>query len=282
MTDVWTTASVSAGRYDAWLCDIWGVLHNGAVAYQSAVDACAAFRRQGGRVILISNAARPAPAVATQLAAMGITDASYDAIQTSGDLTRALLQRMEPRPLFLIGPIERHRSLIEGLANPLVGEDEAQMILCSALFERDENEQPEDYRPLLQRLAERNLRMLCANPDLAAQSGDKVVPCAGALAAIYRQLGGSVIYAGKPHPEVYAEVRTRLAAMTGHTIPDNRILAIGDGVETDIRGAANAGIDALYIASPVHLHEPFSQEAVTRLLHAHGVPAVAAMPALAW
>lgn len=273
--------SAHASRYDAWLCDIWGVLHNGERAYRAAADACAAFRRHGGRVILLSNAPRPAHAVAAQLAGMGITDASYDSILTSGDVTRTLLSRMDPVPLFLLGP-ERHRVLIEGLANPFVAEAEAAMVLCSGLYETGSEDLPETYRPQLQRMAERNLPMICANPDLAAQAGDIVRPGAGALAAIYEQLGGDVLYAGKPHAVVYGEARARLAALTAHEIVPARILAIGDGVNTDIRGAANAGIDALYISSPIHLSEPFSGDAVARLFAPHDFSPVAAMSALQW
>jgi HAD superfamily hydrolase (TIGR01459 family) len=281
MTQIWTTAADSASRYDAWLCDIWGVLHNGATAYRPAADACAAYRRQGGRVILVSNSPRPAAAVEAQLNGMGITNASYDTVLTSGDVTRMLLSRMDPVPLFLLGPA-RHSVLTAGLANAFVGEDEAAMVLCSGLFETAENDHPDLYRPLLERLAKRRLRMICANPDLAAQVGETIIPCAGALAAIYETLGGNVLYAGKPHAPVYAEARARLAGLTGREISAERILAIGDGVNTDIRGAASVGIDALYIASPIHLAEPFSSEGVTRLFAGHDFKPVAAMSALTW
>ncbi len=281
MIDTWTRTSTTASRYDAWLCDIWGVLHNGAAAYRAAVDACTAFRRQGGYVLLLSNSPRPADAVAAQLAEMGITDASYSSILTSGDVTRTLLSRMDPVPLFLLGP-ERHRVLTEGLANPFVSEADAAMVLCSGLLELADDDHPELYRPLLQRLVKRNLRMICANPDLAAQSGDTIIPCAGALAAIYEACGGDVLYAGKPHAAAYVEARARLAALTGREIAPARILAIGDGVNTDIRGGTAAGLDALYIASPIHLAEPFSAAAVTRLFSAHAFKPIAAMPALVW
>jgi HAD superfamily hydrolase (TIGR01459 family) len=281
MTTIWPAISAAASRHDAWLCDIWGVLHNGVAAYPKAADACAAFRRQGGRVILVSNAPRPAAAVAAQLADMGISDASYDSILTSGDVTRALLARMDPVPLFLLGP-ERHRVLTDGLANPFVAEADAAMVLCSGLYEMADDDHPEMYRAQLQRLAKRNLRMICANPDLSAQAGDVIRYAAGSLAAIYEGLGGNVIYAGKPHAAVYAEARARLAKLAGREVDVSRILAIGDGINTDIRGAASAGIDALYIASPIHLDEPFSRDAVARLFAAHTFKPIAAMRALVW
>jgi HAD superfamily hydrolase (TIGR01459 family) len=211
MTAIWPAISAQMSRYDAWLCDIWGVLHNGVSAYRAAADACAEFRQHGGRVILLSNAPRPAAAVAAQLADMDITASSYDGILTSGDVTRALLSAMDPVPLFLLGP-DRHRVLIEGLTNPFVSETDAAMVLCSGLFETADDDHPDQYRPQLARLAKRRLRMICANPDLAAQAGDVIRYAAGALAAIYEQLGGNVLYAGKPHAAVYAEARARLAA----------------------------------------------------------------------
>jgi HAD superfamily hydrolase (TIGR01459 family) len=278
---LWPAIAPHASRYDAWLCDIWGVLHNGAAAYRPAADACAAFRGHGGRVILVSNAPRPAAAVAAQLAGLGITAASYDAILTSGDVTRVLLGDMPPMPLYLLGP-ERHRMMLDGLAHAFVDEADAQMVLCSGLFERDTNETPEHYRSLLQRLAARRLRLLCANPDLTADAGGTIIHCAGGLAAIYEQLGGEVIYAGKPHAAVYIAARKMLTVSAGREIARERILAIGDGVNTDIRGAYTAGIDALYIASRVHLSESYSADAVARLFSAHAFHPAAAMSALAW
>ena len=277
----WSNMSAHAARYDAWLCDIWGVLHNGATAYHQAADACAAFRHQGGRVVLLSNAPRPSHAVAEQLAAMGISDASYDAILTSGDLTRTLLSRTQPIPLYQIGPV-RHRALIEGLANPFVSEADAAMILCSGLYERGDGDVPEAYRAELSRLAARGLRMICANPDLAAQSGDKLVYAAGSIAAIYEALGGDVLYAGKPHTAVYGEARALLARLADREVPLDRVIAIGDGVNTDIRGAASAGIDSLYIASPIHLEAAFSRDSVAALFEPYDFAPVAAMPALRW
>lgn len=278
---LWPTIAAHATRYDAWLCDIWGVLHNGAAAFRPAAEACAAFRRQGGRVILVSNAPRPAAAIGVQLAGLGITAESYDAILTSGDVTRTLLRDLPDQRLHLIGA-ERHRVLIEGLGKTFVDEAAAEVVLASGLFERGADETPEDYRPLLTRLAGRGLPLLCANPDLTADAGGTIVHCAGGLAAIYEQLGGTIIYAGKPHAAVYAAARKTLAALPGREIAQDRILAIGDGVNTDIRGAHGAGIDALYIASRVHLSASFSADAVARLFAPHAFRPVAAMAALAW
>ena len=278
---LWPTIAPHATRYDAWLCDIWGVLHNGAMAFRPAAEACAAFRAQGGRVILVSNAPRPAAAIGVQLAGLGITAESYDAILTSGDVTRTLLRDRPEQRLLLIGA-ERHRVLIDGLAKSFVDEAAAELVLCSGLFERVAGETPEDYRPLLQRLKGRGLPLLCANPDLTADAGGTIVHCAGSLAEIYEQMGGTVIYAGKPHAAVYGAARKMLTSLAGREIASARILAIGDGVNTDIRGADSAGIDALYIASRVHLVEPLSAAALARLFAPHAFKPVAAMAALAW
>ncbi len=276
---IWDTVRGNAQNYDAWLCDIWGVLHNGAAAFLPAVNACAHFRQKGGRVILVSNAPRPAAAVATQLDALGITPASYDAILTSGDVTRTLLQSMPPQAIYMLGP-DRHRLLVDGLDHAFADETLAELVLCSGLFEIDPAETPERYRPHLERMAQRGLPMLCANPDLTADSGGTILFCAGSLAAIYESMGGSVTYAGKPHAAVYAEARTMLADMAGDA--DLRILAIGDGVNTDIRGAAGAGIDALYIASRIHLTTAFSSSAVAQLFAPYPFKPKAAMAGLVW
>ena len=278
---IWLSVAPHAARYDAWLCDIWGVLHNGVAAFRPAADACAAFRAQGGRVILVSNAPRPATPIAAQLAGLGITAESYDAILTSGDVARSILQAQQPVPLYLLGP-ERHHVLVEGLNYPMVDEARADMVLCSGLYERDPDETPQDYRPQLQRLAARRLPMLCANPDLTADSGGTIKHCAGGLAAIYAELGGAVTYAGKPHAAVYVAAREMLTRLAGREINRARILAIGDGVNTDIRGAAGAGLDALYVTSRIHLTEPFSAAAVGRLFTGHAFRPVAATAALAW
>lgn len=278
---VWSSLAPHAGAYDAWLCDIWGVLHDGAAAFPAARDACIAYRRQGGIVLLVSNAPRPAAAVAAQLAGLGITADCFDAILTSGDVTRGLLGRMPRQRLYLLGP-ERHRALVDGIDHDLVAHGDADLVLCSGLFEHDPDETPEQYTAHLAALAARRLPLLCANPDLHAQSGARLLPCAGSLAAIYERLGGAVTYAGKPHGEVYGTARAMLAQKAGRSIPDARILAIGDGLHTDIRGAGTEGLPSLYVASRVHLTEPFSADAVARLFAGHPHRPSAATPALAW
>jgi HAD superfamily hydrolase (TIGR01459 family) len=270
-----------AASTDAWLCDIWGVLHNGAAAIPGAAEACAAFRRQGGRVLLVSNAPRPAADVAKQLAGLGITVASYDGILTSGDVARDLMATEPKRGFFHLGPA-RHRVLFQGLADQPVAEANARHVVCTGLDERRADEHPDEYRDLLSRLARRGLPLLCANPDVKVDAGGAITWCAGALAAIYAELGGEVAYAGKPHPAVYTAARARLAMMPGGPVADARLLAIGDGVETDLRGAHREGIRAVYIASRIHMSEPLTATSLAALCTAHDIAPTAAMSALRW
>jgi HAD superfamily hydrolase (TIGR01459 family) len=281
-----TSLASVPNAYDAWLCDIWGVLHNGTTALPGAGEACAAFRRQGGRVVLVSNAPRPASAVAAQLTTLGIGADCYDAILTSGDMTRTMLQTMPPQRVFLLGPT-RHLGLVQNLGHSivtardgLVDETAIDLIVCSGLFETDASEQPDDYRPLLQRLQARGLTLICANPDLTADAGGTIIVCAGSLAALYDQMGGTVVYAGKPHGIIYSAARKLLTSLTGRTLQNARILAIGDGVDTDIRGANTEGLPAVYIASRVHLSEPFDAGSVARLFASRPFKPVAAMSGL--
>jgi HAD superfamily hydrolase (TIGR01459 family) len=271
-----------AATTEAWLCDIWGVLHDGAAALPGAAEACAAFRRQGGRVLLVSNAPRPAADVAKQLLGFGIGPASYDGILTSGDVTRGMLDHAPwAGPVLHVGP-ERHAGLFAGTAASRVSEAEATAVICTGLTEIDPDEQPKAYRVLFARLVKRGLPMLCANPDVRVESGAKLVWCAGALAALYAQLGGRVVHAGKPHAAVYAQARKRLVAMAGRVIPDATLLAVGDGVETDLRGADREGFRSVYIASRIHMAEALTAENAARLFATHRVTPIAAMARLAW
>lgn len=269
-----------AATCDAWLCDIWGVMHNGEAPFLPAAEACRRFRAAGGTVLLLSNAPRPAHAVEAQLARIGVPREAWDVIVTSGDLTRTLVTRQLGTPLLHIGP-EKDKPLLAGLDVTLAGPGEAGLVLCSGLVD-DDVETPETYRPLLERLAARRLPMICANPDLTVEKGDRLLYCAGALAALYETQGGPVTYAGKPHPAVYDLAFDTLARMRGAPVERARTLAIGDGLRTDIAGAHAIGIRSLYIASAVHVKEPLSPGVLARLFEAGPGRPVAAMQALAW
>jgi HAD superfamily hydrolase (TIGR01459 family) len=272
-------APLAAGA-DAFVCDIWGVIHNGVAAHPAAVDACLKFRASGGIVVLLTNAPRPADAVEAQLAKLGVPHNAYDAVITSGDLTRSLIAGYGRAPMFHLGP-ERDRGLFEGLGVSCVEADAAEVVVCSGLFD-DTRETPDDYRALLGGIAARRLPMICANPDIVVERGSEVVYCAGALAGLYEKLGGSVVYAGKPHLPVYDRVGEVIAAIKGKPVPRERMLAIGDGIRTDIEGAARAGIPAVFIPSAVHVAEPLDEAALPALFAGLDRKPVAAMHALVW
>ena len=272
-----------AARYDALICDVWGVLHNSVIAKAPAVDALRRFRAVHGPVILLTNAPRPVADVLVQFARIGVPQDCYDAIMTSGVAARLELERRATThrlPMFHLGP-ERDRGVFEGLNVDCVGPDAAEVVLCTG-FHDHERETPDDYRDLLARLRARNLTLLCANPDIQVQVGDRLVYCAGAMARAYEAIGGSVVYFGKPHRPIY-EAALRLAEEAAGR-PIARPLAIGDGTATDIKGANGVGIDALFIADGIHGEEigALTPESLGDLFGKAGVNAVAAMPALMW
>jgi HAD superfamily hydrolase (TIGR01459 family) len=273
-----TGLSVIASDYDAVLCDVWGVLHNGVRAYERAVAALKTFRETRGRVILLSNAPRPASDIEGQFPKFGVPLDCYDTIVTSGGAAREDLARRAARgrlALFHLGP-ERDRNLYAGLDVALGDLSGAQIVLCTGPF-NDEAETPDDYKAMLADMKARRLTMLCANPDLVVQRGGRLVYCAGSLAKAYEALGGDVVYYGKPHLPIYDVVR----AVSGGA---RRMLMIGDGLVTDIKGANAAGIDALFIADGVHGEDvrEFTQAHMAELFAGAGVHARAAMRALVW
>lgn len=239
------------GRYRAWLVDIWGVMHNGRRAFPQAVAATQAFRASGGIVVLLSNSPRPSGSVQEQLRGLGVPDDAYDATVTSGDLTRHELGKHKGARVFHLGP-ERDLPIFAGLDVKLVGPEAAELIVCTGLFD-DETETPDDYVEMLGKLAGRSLLMICANPDHLVERGSSLVYCAGALAAVYEREGGSVIYAGKPFPPVYDLALETIGELAGKPVATKDILAIGDGVNTDIAGATDAGIDSVFVASGLHV-----------------------------
>ncbi|HXJ00212.1 MAG TPA: TIGR01459 family HAD-type hydrolase [Micropepsaceae bacterium] len=269
-----------AGDYDAAICDVWGVLHNGKEAYLRAADAMRRFRATRGPVILLSNAPRLADGVEALFDRVGLPRDFYDGIVTSGIAARAdLSRRTEAGPLamFYLGP-PRDNPLYEGLNLELVGPEKAELVLCTGFYD-DETETPDDYRGMLEGFRARALPFLCANPDIIVQRGDKLIFCAGAIARLYETLGGEVVYYGKP----YAPVFERAVAEARALAPVKRPLVIGDGIDTDILGAYRMGLDALFIGGGIHGAELKDHpETLGKLLQKSGVTARAAMPALLW
>ena len=237
-------------RYDVWLCDIWGVIHNVIAKHDSAVEACRTFRSAGGVVILITNAPRPKSAIYPQFEAMNIPDDCYDEIVTSGDVTRNLLSQYSGKNVYHLGP-ERDLPIFHGIDVNLTSLKQADVILCSGLFD-DDTETPEDYRAQFTEIMGLGLPMICANPDLVVERGDRIVYCGGALAQLYEELGGTVALAGKPHAPIYERSLSLAGQSLDKEVRQDRVLAIGDGLKTDLAGAHNAGLDALFIISAIH------------------------------
>lgn len=242
------TLAELTSSYDAILCDVWGVLHNGIDPFPLAVQALMDARTAGTSVVMITNSPRPSQGVISQFDIIGVDRSAWDDIVTSGDVTRRLISE-GPKKLFYIGP-DRDRELAEGLGVELVTENEAEAVLCTGPFD-DEVETPDDYADMLARFKTRNLPFLCANPDQVVERGDRLIYCAGSIATAYEKLGGETRIAGKPHGPIYDEALHRVKALRG-SVDKTRVLAIGDGIATDISGALNAEVDVLFIARGIH------------------------------
>ena len=275
-----------ARGYDVALCDVWGVVHNGAAATSEACDALARFRKQGGTVVLITNAPRPGEIVArTTLDRLGVPRAAYDGIVSSGDVTRALIAARAGAPVFHIGP-ERDLGLFDGLDAPLAPLEDADYTVCSGLID-DTVETPQDYQDLIARMRARALAMICANPDVVVERGDQLVYCAGAIADLYAAAGGDVVFAGKPYRPIYEQALALAEATRGKRAEHHRVLAIGDSVRTDVKGAAAFGIDCLFVIAGIHAEELGGRTdpdaaALAGIFAAAGVIPKAVMRHLSW
>lgn len=236
-------------RYPVWFCDIWGVLHNGVVPFAITVETLARHRGAGGTVILVTNSPRSNEGVEKQLQAIGVAPQSHDRIVTSGDVTQELMRRHGGGKVFHLGP-ERDRSIFTNTGVERVALADAHAVLCTGLFD-DRNDRLEDYDALLADFHQRGLAMICANPDRIVRVGDRILYCAGSLADLYIAKGGKVLMAGKPFAPIYDLALAEAALIRGRNIAREDVLAIGDGPETDIRGAADFGLDALLVADGV-------------------------------
>jgi len=235
------------------LSDIWGVVHNGLESFPEACEALHTYRQRGGIVILITNAPRPADSVQRQLRKLGVADQTYDAIVSSGDLTRNFVADHPGKKIFWIGP-ERDSSIHRGLDAVMAPLEQADYIICTGLFD-DEIESAEDYRAMLLQAREHKLPLICANPDIVVERGDRLIYCAGAIAELYRELGGEAIFYGKPHRPIYERAMALAAERRGQPTSLDRVLAIGDSVRTDLTGALGFGIDCLFLTRGIHSEE---------------------------
>ena len=264
----------------AWLVDIWGVMHNGVQPFAPACEACRQFREGGGLVMLVSNSPRPREGVAAQLDRIGVPSSGYDAIVSSGDVARTLIETYAGRRVFHIGP-ERDLAVFAGIDVERVGADRADTVVCTGLYD-DERETPDDYAQTLAACVSRGLPMLCANPDLTVERGARIIYCAGALAQAYELLGGAVTYAGKPYLPIYELAFATLERMRPGSSDRSRLLAIGDGVRTDLAGAAAAGVRSLFVASGVHVTSGLDAAALEALFPPGAPRPVAATTRLVW
>jgi HAD superfamily hydrolase (TIGR01459 family) len=275
-----------ARAYDVLLCDVWGVVHNGLAAFTPACEALSRFRMGGGTVILLTNAPRPGASVQRILDRLAVPRETYDAIVSSGDVTRNVVESRLSEPVFHLGP-PRDLPIFAGLEVTFAPAESADYVVCSGLFD-DTIETPEDYRGLLTAMRARSLCMVCANPDIVVERGAELVYCAGALADAYAELGGEVLYCGKPHAPIYEAALGQAAARRGGEAPPrNRVLAIGDSVRTDVKGAAGFGIDCMFVVSAIHGEALGGREAadlssLNSVFSAAGVTPKAVARRLAW
>ena len=288
MTDLRPIAGLGeiADGYDVLLCDVWGVIHNGRESFPAACAALQRFVAECGPVVLISNAPRPSSDVFPQLDALKVPRAAWSAFVSSGDATRTLLAQRAPGPAWAIGP-DRDWPLYEGLDLTFAGPQDAAFISCTGPVD-DERETPEDYRVRLAVCAARKLEMICANPDRVVQRGDRLVYCGGAIADLYAELGGAVLMAGKPFAPIYDLAIAEAGRLLGRPVDRARVLCIGDGVTTDVKGATDQGLDCLFVAAGIHGTQAlgeggrFDPARARALLAKEGARARFAAPALAW
>jgi HAD superfamily hydrolase (TIGR01459 family) len=252
MTQIIQNLSEISSRYMALYVDLWGCVHNGVTAHVAAVAALQAFRATGGRVVMLTNSPKPRAGVATQLAQFGVPEDAWDTIATSGDSARAAMFRgAVGEKVYFIGEWGRDAEFFDPIGvieDPVnitrVPLDQADGIVCCGPF--DATADPDVNRADFLYAKQKGLKLLCANPDIVVDRGARREWCAGALARLYTEMGGESLYFGKPHPPIYDLANRRLTAL-GREIDPAAILAIGDGVLTDIKGAMGEDIDSLFI-----------------------------------
>jgi len=274
-----------AARYDVLLCDVWGVIHNGRESFPAASAALTRFGAEVGPVILISNAPRPHPPIVAQLDSLGVPRSAWTKLVTSGDATRVLLAERAPGPVWKIGP-ERDAVLYEGLDLAEGGPPDAAFISVTGPYD-DEADEPGDYRDRFITCVGRGLELICANPDIVVQRGDRLIYCGGALAQLYESLGGRAIMAGKPYAPIYDMALKEAEAQLGRPVDPARVLCVGDGLPTDIRGANARGLDVLFVANGIHGGETVGPEGlnlpvISDLLRQEGLHAKWAIADMVW
>lgn len=241
-----------APNYDALVCDIWGVIHNGITPHAEAVEALVNFRQQGGRIVLVTNASRTAPPIQAMLDRMGVPRTAYDEIVTSGDVTRDLIRRFEGKKVHHIGPSMDH-PIYAGLDVEMSPAEEAAAVVITGLDH--DLDTPDDYAERIRTWLAQGLPVICSNPDKMVEIGNEMHYCAGAIADVYQEAGGTVLQAGKPYAPIYQLALKKLKTILGREPDLSRIMAVGDSVRTDATGAAGQGIDFLFITGSLHAEE---------------------------
>lgn len=265
---------------EAILCDVWGVVHDGVRAYPGAAAALLAYRKRGGRVVLVTNAPRAAAPIIVTLDGMGIPRDAYDSLVSSGDMTRAMIAPYRGRVIHHVGPPQIDDSLYDGLGVIRGRADEAEAVVVTDL--EDDDDTPGMYLDRLKLWLSRGLPMICANPDRLVEGGDRLIWCGGALADLYAGMGGKVLMAGKPYAPIYEEAIRRAEAAAGRPIGRDRLLAIGDSIRTDATGAAAMGVGFLFITGLIHAAEIEAGASAGELVAPTGARLLGWMPRLVW
>ncbi|MCZ0737825.1 TIGR01459 family HAD-type hydrolase [Phreatobacter sp. AB_2022a] len=274
-----------ADQYDVVLSDVWGVLHNGMKAHPAAAAALVEIRKRGVPVVLVSNAPRQSPVVIGQLDRLGVPRAAYDAVVTSGDVSRDYIRKRPGEPVHHVGP-QRDLVIFEDIGTRLVGIDEAAYVVCTGLVD-DRTQTPDDYAGQLAAMRARDLFFLCGNPDKVVEVGDSLIYCAGAIADRYQAMGGEVLYAGKPFEPAYEACFGFAERILGKPVDRSRTLAIGDAMRTDVAGAARMGLDCLFLAEGIHAEDLLGPdglrpEGLAALMRETGMHPRYVMPKLTW
>ena len=274
-----------AHHYRGILCDVWGVVHNGVAAFKPACDALVKARESGASVILLTNAPRPSPPIYDQLSSLGVPRSAFDGVVTSGDATQAFLREQGISKVVHIGP-ERDLTLFDGLGIERVDPADAELVVCTGLYD-DTTESPEDYTSLLKELAGLKLPFICANPDIVVERGNTMIWCAGAIARDYAKLGGDVTIFGKPYAPIYAAALAALGEAAGGDLEKSDVLAIGDGLPTDIAGAVGQGLPTLFITGGIHAADFGPVDTpdpalIEKRLADERMSVIGAMPRLVW
>jgi HAD superfamily hydrolase (TIGR01459 family) len=280
-----TGFSEISSRYDAVLSDVWGVIHNGVHAFPEAVEALVTFRKGGGRVVLITNAPRPSAPIIEMLDELGVPRDAYDDIVSSGDATRSMIAKYKGKNIHHVGPEAKDDALYEGFNLTRTGTEEADVVIVTDLD--DDDDTPEMYRERAQGWIARKLPMIVANPDRVVEHGDKLIYCGGALGDLYSAMGGMVYMAGKPYAPIYDEALRLAEQANGGPLDKSRVIAIGDSVRTDATGAAQFGIDLLFITGSIHAAEldAFGKpdpQAIADLLEPSRARTAGYLPRLTW